>query len=104
MDAVCCDYYFVDDDENIIERKNAEKNPIGCAIMFRTEHLIDLGMYDQTFLVHEDLDLRLRFLKKYKINRIPLPLYRYRKHEANLTKNQKTMDQYFHRLKSKHKI
>ena len=42
--------------------------------MFRTEHLIKLGMYDEKFLRHEDKDLRIRFEKKYKIFRVPLPL------------------------------
>ena len=104
MDAVCCDYYLVDDKEKIIERKNSLKHPIGCGILFRIENLIKLGLYDESFLVHEDQDLRLRFLKKYKIYRIEVPLYRYRKHETNITNNKNNMRKHYKRLKKKHKI
>ena len=104
MDAVCCDYYLVDDKEKIIARKNSLKHPIGCGILFRIENLIKLGLYDESFLVHEDQDLRLRFLKKYKIYRIEVPLYRYRKHEMNITNNKNNMRKHYKRLKKKHKI
>ena len=104
INAVCCDYFLVDDKENIIDRKNSSTHPIGCGIMFKVEDLIDLGMYDESFHVHEDQDLRLRFLKKYKINRISLPLYRYRKHEGNITSKKKNMRKHYARLKKKHKI
>ena len=104
MDAVCCDYYLVDDKEKIIARKNSLEHPIGCGILFRIENLIKLGLYDESFLVHEDQDLRLRFLKKYKIYRIEVPLYRYRKHETNITNNKNNMRKHYKRLKKKHKI
>ena len=89
IDAVSCDYYLVDDKEKILTRNNCLKKPIGCGIMFRIQHLINLGLYDEKFLLHEDKDLRLRFLDKYNIFRVPLPLYRYRKHEKNITNNKK---------------
>jgi len=103
MDAVCCDYYLVDDEEKIVRKMNSIKNPIGCAIMFRMESLIDVGMYDKNFKVHEDKDLRIRFLKKHKIDRISLPLYRYRKHSTNITKNKKKMTKHYKKLLKKHK-
>jgi glycosyltransferase involved in cell wall biosynthesis len=103
MDAVCSDYYLVDDRENIIKRMNSLKQPIGCAIMFRIENLIKIGMYDDTFRVQEDKDLRIRFLKEFKIDRIPLPLYRYRKHSNNITNNKKNMDKHYKRLLKKHR-
>ena len=58
MDAVSCDYYLVDEKENVISRENSLKKTIGCGILFKTENLINLGMYDEKFLLHEDLDLR----------------------------------------------
>lgn len=102
MDAVACDYYVVDDAENIIERRNCMQHPIGCGIMFRTDHLIDIGLYDDNFLMHEDRDLRVRFLKKYAIHRIELPLYRYRRHQDNMTNNRSAWDDFEQRLKGKH--
>ena len=67
MDAVSCDYFVVSDKEKVIRREDSSKKPIGCGIMFQTEQLVTLGMYDKSFHVHEDKDLRHRFLKKYKI-------------------------------------
>lgn len=86
-DAVACDYYLVDDNENFLKRKNSKEEPLGCGIMFRIEHLIDIGLYDPDFLLHEDKDLLIRFNKKYKIHNIELPLYRYRQHTENMTSN-----------------
>jgi len=89
MDAVAVDYYLVDEKEKIIERVNCLKKPIGCGIIFRIDQIIQIGMYDKSFLLHEDKDLMFRFLKKFKIHRLELPLYRYRQHENNITKNKK---------------
>ena len=104
LDAISCDYLLVDDKEKVIKRENSNKKPIGCGIMFRLEQLLELGLYDNKFLVHEDKDLRYRFLKKFKIYRIPLPLYRYRKHEKNITNNLLKMKKHFKQFKIKHKI
>ena len=102
MDSVCCDYYLVDDKENIIKQMDSSKDPIGCGIMFRVETLINIGLYDKSFKVHEDKDLRIRFLKNYNINKISLPLYRYRRHSKNITKNKKKMKLHYKKLLKKH--
>ena len=34
--------------------------------MFRIESLIDIGLYDKSFKIHEEKDLRIRFLKIIK--------------------------------------
>jgi len=104
MDAVACDYLLVDDDENVIARKNYFEEPIGCGIMFRLEHLIEVGLYDDGFHSHEDKDLMIRFLKKYKVHRVELPLYRYRKHDSNMTNDSDVMDAYYAELVKKHNI
>jgi glycosyltransferase involved in cell wall biosynthesis len=88
-DAVATDYYLVDYKETIIERVNCLERPIGCGIIFKTDQIIQLGMYDKEFLLHEDKDLMNRFLKKFTITRLELPLYRYRQHDRNITKNKK---------------
>ncbi len=82
-DAVSCDYLEVDDHENVLKRCDGEKEPIACGVMFRKDRLIDVGMYASEFKICEDKDLRLRFLKKFNIHRIELPLYRYRQHSQN---------------------
>ena len=104
MDAVACDYKLVDDAEKNFSRKNCLKDPIGCGIMFRTKHYKEIGLYDENFLRHEDKDLRKRFEKKFKIHRIKMPLYRYRRHEHNITNDEKVMDYHLKKLKKKHKM
>lgn len=102
LDAVACDYYLVDDHESILATENCLSEPIGCAIMFRVEHLIELGMYDEKFLAHEDKDLRIRFLEKHKIQRVPVPLYRYRRHGNNMTNDEDHLNKHLSVLKNKH--
>jgi glycosyltransferase involved in cell wall biosynthesis len=85
MDAVACDYVTVDEHEEHLEHVNCLDRPIGCGVMFRKERLIELGLYDESFLMAEDLDLRLRFEKHWKMHRVELPLYRYRLHGQNMT-------------------
>jgi glycosyltransferase involved in cell wall biosynthesis len=102
LDAVSIDYYLVDERGNHIEHINSEKKPIACGIMFRKDLLFDIGLYDETFRAREDEDLRIRFLKKHSIYNIILPLYRYRMHDSNLTKNETEMDKYKQKLDDKH--
>jgi glycosyltransferase involved in cell wall biosynthesis len=85
MDAVACDYVTVDEHEAHLEHVNCLDRPIGCGVMFRKERLIELGLYDESFLMAEDLDLRLRFERHWKMHRVELPLYRYRLHGENMT-------------------
>lgn len=91
-DAVACDYLLLDDAENVIERTNCMEKPIACGIMFRKEHLFEVGLYDESFRCHEERDLRIRFEQKYKIHRLELPLYRYRRHDSNITNNAVEME------------
>lgn len=102
MDAVACDYLLVDDREEVLARKNCTEDPIGCGIMFRTEQLIDIGLYDESFLLHEERDLRIRFMQKYNIHRLELPLYRYRRHDANCTNDAVAMAYHMNNLIKKH--
>lgn len=104
MDAVACDYLMVDDKEHVLARKNCIEEPIACGMMLRMEQLIDIGLYDENFLAREDEDLRIRFLQKYQIDRIQLPLYRYRRHENNLTNDVNKMGIYDRMLKNKHNL
>lgn len=102
MDAVACDYLLVNDREEVLERKNCFVDPIACGIMFRADQLIDIGLYDESFLLHEDRDLRIRFLKKYAIAHVEVPLYRYRRHDENLTNNDSAGEYHLSKLIEKH--
>jgi glycosyltransferase involved in cell wall biosynthesis len=102
IDAIACDYLLVDNHEHILGKMNCIEAPIACGIMFRIGQLIDVGLYDENFLAREDEDLRIRFLQKHKIERVQLPLYRYRKHNNNLTNNKDKMHKYSQLLENKH--
>ena len=102
FDAVACDYLLVDDQEIVLERVNCMERPIACGIMFRIEKLIDIGLYDDKFFSREEEDLRHRFLQRYSLTQVQLPLYRYRRHGQNMTDDQKTMEKYHTLLKQKH--
>jgi glycosyltransferase involved in cell wall biosynthesis len=104
FDAVACDYWIFNDDEEWLSRVNCMERPIACGILFRKNQLIEIGMYDEQFLRHEDRDLRIRFEKKYSINRLELPLYRYRRHEDNITNNTVSMENHRLDLIRKHGI
>jgi glycosyltransferase involved in cell wall biosynthesis len=102
MDAVACDYLLVDDDGVVLGRGHVDRDPIACGIMFRIEQLIDIGLYDEEFLCLEDEDLRARFLKKYAIHQLKLPLYRYRRHKDNMTNDKEHVGYYRTLLEKKH--
>lgn len=102
IDAIACDYLMVNDEQDVLEQVNCLEEPIGCGIMFKLDHLIDIGLYDENFLVREEEDLRIRFLKKYDISRVHLPLYRYRKHKNNITNNLENMEKYREKIDHKY--
>ena len=103
IDAFACDYLMVDNQELVLARKNCAEFPIACGVMFRIDQLVDIGLYDEKFTLREDEDLRLRFLKAHIIGRVQLPLYRYRRHENNITNNERQMNKYKTLLERKHK-
>ena len=87
IQAVACDYLVVDESECVAERYSCDEHPIGCGIMFRKERLVEIGLYDEAFSMAEEVDLRFRFEKFWRIFRVELPLYRYLRHGKNMTNN-----------------
>jgi len=104
MDAVACDYNEINDKGYAISRRNCFESPIACGIIFCTDDIIDLGMYDESFLLHEERDLRIRFLKKHNIFRLELSLYRYRKHSGGMTNDDEAMEIHLKKLHLKHNL
>lgn len=87
-EAVSCDYMMVDQDGESIKYGNSEIEPIACGIAFKADILENLGYYNRSLRIDEDLDLKRRFNEEgYRIKNIPLPLYRYVKHGASLTRD-----------------
>lgn len=97
--AVAVDYFKVDNNEILISKEDCMKEQIACGIMFRKECLFDIGLYDTKFKMREGHELRKRFEKKYSIGHLNMPLYKYRFHETNRTKNIKKLKRYDRKLK-----
>jgi glycosyltransferase involved in cell wall biosynthesis len=102
LDAIAVDYYLVNEYGDHLEWVSSNEKPVACGIMFRKDLLFDIGLYDETFRAREEEDLRKRFLAKHNIFHIPLPLYRYRMHDNNLTKNTEEMEKHAQMLNEKH--
>lgn len=102
LDAVAVDYYLVNEFGDHQEWISAAEKPIACGVMFRKDRLFDIGLYDDDFRAREEEDFRIRFEKKYNVYNIILPLYRYRRHDSNLTNNNSEMDKYKTKLDQKH--
>lgn len=105
LDAVAIDYYLVNERGQHIMHVASNEKPIACGIMFRKDNLYNIGLYDESFTSREEEDLRIRWtIAGYGIFHIPLPLYRYRMHEGNMTKdNQRMLDSQV-QLNAKHKL
>ena len=96
-DAFCvsCDYWLVDEFENKIKRKYAETDPVSCGIMYRTDLILKHGLYDPRFRHREEEELRHRLAEYYRAHHLRLPLYRYRMHDSNKTKDTDALAKYF---------
>lgn len=92
--AVACDYFKVDNTGQLISRHSSEKEFIACGIMFTYESLCDIGFYDEKYRMREGHEMMKRFQEKYKIYNLPMPLYKYRIHDENRTKDLKTVQSF----------
>ena len=100
--AVCVDYLKVDQNEEVLSRGNGIKEEIACGIMFRRECLFDIGLYNEKYNMREGHDLRRRFLREFKIGHLELPLYKYRDHADNRTKQTDSLRSFDEQLLSDH--
>jgi glycosyltransferase involved in cell wall biosynthesis len=92
------DYYEVNKNGKILKQiirhdfnkvKLLDQPAHGACTMIRKENLIDIGGYDEEFSCQDGYYLWLKFIKKYMVKNINLPLFYYRQHEKSLTKNNK---------------
>jgi len=96
--CVSCDYWYVDNNGNKIERLYAELKPVSCGIMYRRDILIEMGMYNPDWRHREEEELRKRLKGYYQIHHLRIPLYRYRMHANNKTKQKDYMEEFKNRL------
>lgn len=95
------DYYLVDTDGRVIglERRHAFTEEVslfdqpahGACTMVRREYLLEVGGYDENFKCQDGYDLWVKFISKYKVTNVNLPLFYYRRHGSNLTRNENNL-------------
>lgn len=89
---VYADHFRVDTEERILERVDINTIDLlfrhGAGIMFRKSYLEALGLYDNKLRNAEDFDILRRYIKNWDGYHLRIPLYRYRQHEGNMTKDE----------------
>jgi len=98
LQATFCDYLKVNAVGNTIGRCDAQKEPIACGVMMTYESLCNIDFYNESFKMREGHELMKRFKEKYRIHHVKLPLYRYRIHENNRTRNEDELKKYDQKL------
>lgn len=111
LNLVFPDYYLVDEKGEVFshERRHnfqqvtAKDRPAhGACTMIRKEALIEVGGYCEDFKCQDGYDIWVKFIDKFKIANINLPLFYYRQHERNLTRNQEEILATRHEIIKKH--
>lgn len=94
------DYYLVSKDGEILEIAHRhdfsevellDQPAHGACTMVRREYLESIGGYDEDFRCQDGWDIWLRFIEQYKVKNVNLPLFYYRQHGNNLTKNEERL-------------
>ena len=96
---VFSDYYLIDEGGEIFSHERRSKHvegnyikdlpPNGACALTRIKDLKDLGGYREDLGAQDGFDLWSRIRYSHKIFNINLPLFFYRRHQSNLTKNYK---------------
>jgi CMP-N-acetylneuraminic acid synthetase len=91
------DYYLVDEGgeiEGIVRRKKIGQEvelldlpALGACTMIRKECLLEIGGYNEEFMCQDGYELWLKFIESFKPYNVNIPLFYYRQHPANLTKD-----------------
>ncbi|HRX29143.1 MAG TPA: glycosyltransferase [Saprospiraceae bacterium] len=92
------DYYQIDSNEQVIERHKRhdfkedvslyDQAAHGACTMIRVSYLRDIGGYNENYTCQDGYDLWVRFIQKYKVKNLNIPLFYYRQHGSNLTSNE----------------
>ncbi len=106
------DYYLIDENDNVIglERRHQFEEDVilfdqpahGACTMIRKNYLQELGGYDESFTCQDGYDLWLKFINQHKVKNINTPLFYYRQHGSNLTKNEKRILSTRQKIKENH--
>ncbi len=94
--SVACDYYLVSKEGRRLKKISSRDNPISCGVLYNRKKLLEIGAYKNNFRHREEEELRSRVnqnqnLKTHYLN---FPLYRYRMHNLNKTKQPDYLKQF----------
>ncbi len=90
------DYYYVNTEGEIVgqEKRHDFKDVSlldqpahGACTLIRKRCLLGVGGYSESFRCQDGYDLWLRFIEKHDVRNVGLPLFYYRRHGQNLTKD-----------------
>lgn len=91
------DYFLVDEGGEIVEivrRKKVGQDvelldlpALGACTMIRKECLLEVGGYSEEFKCQDGYELWLKFIESFHSYNVNIPLFYYRQHLSNLTKN-----------------
>jgi len=106
------DYYIVDEYGEVVEqvRRHDFVNGVslldqpahGACTIIRRDILKTLGGYDEAFTRQDGYDLWLNIVNSYPVKNINLPLFYYRQHGDNLTKDETKLLTTRAKIKAKH--
>ena len=91
------DYFLIDDKGNMLDLvRRHDFNEVtlldqpahGACTMIRRECLEALNGYDEAYHCQDGWDLWVRFIRRYGVRNVDLPLFYYRQHSSSLTKNE----------------
>jgi len=107
------DYYVMDENDDVISIERRDKigkeedvlldmPAHGACTMFRREILLEMGGYNEEIFCQDGYDIWLRFIEKYKVGNVNLPLFYYRQHKTSMTKDDKKILDTRHKIKRKY--
>lgn len=91
------DYFHVDADGSVLEHVRRhdfdgvtlrDVPAHGACTMIRRRCLEEIGGYDESLRCHDGYDLWIRFIEHFEIRNVNLPLFFYRRHSHNLTRDE----------------
>lgn len=92
------DYFLVDPDGkllDVVQRHDFDEVTLldqpahGACTMIRRECLEALGGYDESYHCQDGWDIWVRFIQRYGVANVDLPLFYYRQHPDSLTRDEK---------------